>query len=226
LITLENLCKSYYLDREHSVLGVADVNLCINDGDFIVITGRSGAGKTTLLNLIAGLTRPSSGRVLWEKVDLWTLSDAEISQLRNQRIGFVFQVPSLLPFLSVLENLVLPTMFSGRDSRAPARQRALNLLQSVGLEEKINLVPRQLSAGEQQRITIARALVNHPDVLLADEPTSNLDEQTEDEIMSLFGDIHQTTGISIVMVTHAEQVVPDSCRVLRMTKGRLVSKEG
>jgi ABC-type lipoprotein export system ATPase subunit len=226
LITLENLSKSYPLDRERSTVGVADVNLSIHAGDFIVITGRSAAGKTTLLNLIAGLTRPSSGRVWWGKVDLWSLSDAEISQLRNQRIGFVFQFTSLLPFLTVLENMLLPTTFSSRDSRAPAGQRALDQLQSVGLVDKINLFPRQLSAGEQQRVTIARALVNQPDILLADEPTSNLDEQTEKEIITLFRDIHQTTGISIVMVSHANLVVSSNCRLLKMTKGTLVSEEG
>jgi ABC-type lipoprotein export system ATPase subunit len=226
LITLENLNKSYFLDRERSAVGVADVNLCIHAGDFIVITGRSGAGKTTLLNLIAGLTRPSSGQILWDEINLWDLSDTEISQLRNQRIGFVFQFPSLLPFLNVLENLLIPSAFSGKDARQPARQRAIQLLQSVGLEEKLNLLPRQLSAGEQQRITIARALVNQPDVLLADEPTSNLDEHTEKEIVALLCEIHQTTKISIIMVTHTNLDAPANCRLLRMARGTFVSEEG
>jgi ABC-type lipoprotein export system ATPase subunit len=226
LITLENLSKSYRLDAERSVTGVADVNLTIQAGDFIAITGRSGAGKTTLLNLIAGLTPPSAGRVLWDGVDLWSLSDAEISQLRNQKIGFAFQIASLLPFLSVFENLILPTTFSSSAARAAAPQRARELLQSLGLEEKAELMPRQLSAGEQQRITIARALVNRPALLLADEPTSNLDEQTEKEIMRLLAEIHQTTSTAIVMVSHAAQEIPAACQIFRMNQGRLVSAEG
>jgi len=226
LITLRNLSKIYPLETGHSAIGVSDVNLSIKAGDFITIRGRSGAGKTTLLHLIAGLTQPSSGQVLWENIDLWSLTDTEISQLRNQRIGFVFQTPSLLPFLTVAENLVLPDIFSNQKSRTVIDSQVQPILMKVGLESKTNLFPRQLSAGEQQRITIARALIRQPDIILADEPTSNLDEETEKEIISLFQTIHKTTAISIILVTHADQDLPFEHLKLRMTAGRLDSEKG
>jgi ABC-type lipoprotein export system ATPase subunit len=225
MITLENLYKTYPTDREHSVHAVAGVNLSIPAGDFIVITGHSGSGKTTLLNLISGLTPPTSGRVLWDSLDIWDLPDAGRSRLRSQHIGFVFQFPSLLSFLTVLENLLLPLTFAGKESGEAAQDQASQLLQSVGLEEKINLFPRQLSIGEQQRVTIARALINQPDSLLADEPTSNLDEQTEKEILALLGEIHLSRKITILMVTHSALVLPIHYRILRMAAGVLVSEK-
>jgi ABC-type lipoprotein export system ATPase subunit len=225
LIKLENLRKIYPLDRERTTIGVTDINLCIHAGDYIVITGRSGAGKTTLLNLIAGLTRPTSGQVLWDGIDLWSLPDVEISRLRNRRIGFIFQFESLLPFLTVLENLLLPTMFSNPKSNSAARQRALNLLETVRLEQKINLFPRQLSAGELQRVIFARSLINQPEILIADEPTSNLDEETEKEIMPLFQEIQATEGVTVLLVTHTTPETTASCRFFQMAAGRLISQE-
>ena len=169
----------------------------IGSGEFTVIVGRSGSGKTTLLNLAAGLTRPTSGRVTLDGVDLWNLNDQQQSHLRNRKIGFVFQFPSLLPTLTVHENVILPTIF-GADGHGPdVRERAEALLRRVGLSDKLTAYPRQLSAGQQQRVVIARSLINQPQVLLADEPTSNLDEKTEMEIMDLFRDLHASLGLTI-----------------------------
>jgi ABC-type lipoprotein export system ATPase subunit len=225
MISLRNVTKIYTLDQQVSVPAIQEVNLEVAEGDFLVITGRSGSGKTTLLNLIAGLTRPTSGEVRIAGEEVWRLPDEQQARLRNTRIGFVFQFPSLMPSLNVLENVVLPSMFSppnGHVLQAP-EARARELLRQVGLEDKLQALPRQLSAGQQQRVVIARALINRPSVLLADEPTSNLDEETEHEIMALFRDIHQELGLTILLVTHTTELVPYGTRALRMAAGRIVN---
>lgn len=226
MIRLEKVAKTYSLSKENHVIAVRDVSLEILRHEFVVITGRSGCGKTTLLNVAAGLTPPTSGRVLWDELDLWTLSDRHRSLLRNQRVGFVFQFPSLLPSLTVLENVMLPTVFGDDSASSATPQRARDLLYSVGLADKLSAYPRQLSAGQQQRVVIARALLNQPEVLLADEPTSDLDERTELEIMDLFGEIHAQTGITIVMVTHTTQLISYGTRAIRMSEGQIVEVDG
>jgi ABC-type lipoprotein export system ATPase subunit len=225
MITLQEAKKTYTLGRDRSVEAVRGVSLEIQRGEFVIITGRSGSGKTTLLNLIAGMTRPTSGQVLLEGIDLWSLSDREQSQLRNRRLGFVFQFPSLLPALTAVENVVLPTMFGAQNGPDPY-ERATQLLGEVGLEEKLASYPRQLSAGQQQRVVVARALMNGPELLLADEPTSDLDEQTEQEIMELFRGIHARTGVTILLVTHSSQLVSYGTRALRMANGVMADAAG
>jgi ABC-type lipoprotein export system ATPase subunit len=222
MITLEQATKIYPLDKQPAVTAVREVDLEIARGEFVIVTGRSGSGKTTLLNLASGLTPPTSGRVLWEGTDLWRLSDRQRSQLRNRKVGFVFQFPSLMPSLTVLENVTLPTVFAKNGTQTGSPARARELLETVGLAPKLNVYPRQLSAGQQQRVVVARALFNQPEVLLADEPTSDLDERTEREIMDLFAEIHQQTGVTIVMVTHTTQLVAYGTRALRMAEGRIV----
>ena len=222
MIKLENASKVYQVSQEYTVQALYPVDLEISPGEFLVITGRSGSGKTTLLNLIAGLTRPTTGRVLMEGVDLWSISDLQQSALRNRKIGFIFQFPSLLPSLNTLENVALPSIFTHNGTRSTAYERAAGLLDTVGLREKQSVYPRQLSAGQQQRVVVARALLNHPQLLLADEPTSDLDEQTEIEIMKLFREIHRETGITIVMVTHASQLVSYGTSSIKMAGGKIV----
>jgi ABC-type lipoprotein export system ATPase subunit len=221
MIRLEEVTKIYPLGAEQRVTAVRSADLHVEQGEFLIITGRSGSGKTTLLNLIAGLTPPTSGRVLFEGVDLWRLSDGQRSLLRNQRIGFVFQFPSLLPALTARENVSLPTLFSTNSAKTDAQARAAELLETVGLGNRLNAYPRQLSAGQQQRVVIARALFNRPEVLLADEPTSDLDEHTELEVMDLFQEIHAQTGMTILMVTHTSQLVPYGTRAARMSDGQI-----
>jgi ABC-type lipoprotein export system ATPase subunit len=222
MIVLEDVTKIYELGRGSSVTAVRGVSLEIGAGEFAVIVGRSGSGKTTLLNLAAGLTRPTSGRVALDGVEVWKLNDQQRSYMRNRKIGFVFQFPSLLPTLTVVENVILPTGF-GSDDRGPrARERAEAMLAKVGLSEKLNAYPRQLSAGQQQRVVIARSLINQPELLLADEPTSNLDEKTETEIVSLFRDLHTNLGLTIVLVTHTRQLVSPEMRSIEMAEGRIV----
>jgi len=225
MITLEAVAKTYTLSQDVTVKAVQGASLEIARGEFVTITGRSGSGKTTLLNLAAGLTRPTAGRVLWEGQDLWRLGDRQRSRLRNQKVGFVFQFPSLLPSLTVVDNLMVPTMFSPDGAPPGLRDRARELLDSVGLTAKANVYPRQLSAGQQQRVVIARALVNQPQILLADEPTSDLDEHTEQEIMALFSQIHTQTGMTVVLVTHTRQLVHYGTRSIHMSDGQIVDRQ-
>ncbi len=222
MIQFEAVTKIYPAAKANPVTAVKQVSLTVENGEFLIITGRSGSGKTTLLNLAAGLTWPTEGEIRLDGIDLWSLPDAEQSRLRNQKLGFIFQFPSLIPSLNVLENVLLPASFGGQKSRQGLRERAIETLERVELADKLNSYPRQLSAGQQQRVVIARALINQPEVLLADEPTSNLDEKTEMEIMDLFRQIHQQTGVTIMMVTHTSQLVPFGTRTIEMGGGEIV----
>jgi putative ABC transport system ATP-binding protein len=222
MIQLRNVTKIYELGKGNTVTAVHDLSLDIGPGEFAVIIGRSGSGKTTLLNLAAGLTRPTSGQVLFDGMDLQELSDQQRSHMRNRKIGFVFQFPSLLPTLTVLENVILPTGFASNGHSPDVLDRAETLLRNVNLSDKLAAYPRQLSAGQQQRVVIARSLINQPRVLLADEPTSNLDEKTEAEIIGLFRDLHASLGLTIVLVTHTRQLVSTGMRSIVMAEGRIV----
>jgi ABC-type lipoprotein export system ATPase subunit len=223
MIELQNVTKTYDGRDAVGVTAVRDVSLTVDRGEFIVITGRSGSGKSTLLNMIAGLTNPTSGQVLMDGVAVWKRSDGEQARLRSQKIGFIFQFPSLLPSLTVLENVSLPIGFAGASGKAERRNRALELLETVGLTDKMSAYPRQLSAGQQQRVVIARSLVNQPELLLADEPTSNLDEQTEREIMDLIQRVRQETGVTVMLVSHASELVRYGSRSLTMVAGELAA---
>ena len=200
------------------VKAVDNVNLKIEPKEFILVTGRSGSGKTTLLNLISGLTKPTRGSVYIEGVDIWTLSDKDRSRLRSQKIGFIFQFSSLIPTLNVMDNLLLPTMF--QRTKTNPYDKAAELLNMVGLAERIEAYPSQLSMGEQKRVAIARALMNNPEIILADEPTADLDEATEKEIMEIIRKIHDN-GATIIMVTHNPELASYASRRLKMASGVL-----
>lgn len=223
LIELYDVDKVYQLAKKRTVSAVKRINLCVDQGEFLIITGRSGCGKTTLLNLVSGLTRPTSGQVMLDQVEVWKLPDLEQSLLRNKKIGFVFQFPSLIPSLTALENVILPTIVEHKESQASIKERAENLLVEVGLVDKMDSFPRQLSAGQQQRVVLARSLINQPELLLADEPTSNLDEHTEREIMDLLKQIHDQRGITILLVTHTIELVSYGSQSLRMAGGEIVN---
>jgi len=224
MFELKQVTKVYPLDGVASVTAVREVSLSVERGEFMVITGRSGSGKTTVLNLMAGLTRPTAGRVEVDGADLWSMTDREQSAMRNWRIGFVFQFPSLLPSLTALENVLLPLMFKGGVERGEGAEQAMKLLEMVGLADKVAALPRQLSAGQQQRVVIARSLINEPEVLVADEPTSNLDEETEREIMATFEKAHSQRGVTVVMVTHTQYVGTRGTRRVEMAEGRVVTE--
>jgi ABC-type lipoprotein export system ATPase subunit len=221
MISMKDVTKKYSLEKGNDVVAVKGATLEIAKGEFVVITGRSGSGKTTLLNLAGGLTRPTSGEIRIDGRDIWQMADRQQSLLRNHKIGFVFQFPSLVPSLTALENVMLPRLFGDHPENG-CRDRGIDLLGSVGLASKLNAYPRQLSAGQQQRVVIARALINQTQILLADEPTSDLDEQTENEIMALFQKLHEQTGITIILVTHTSQLVSYGTRWLEMAGGAVV----
>ncbi len=220
MITFQNVVKNFRLDKETIITPVNNVNLTVADGEFIIILGRSGSGKTTLLNLAAGLIKPSSGTVLLDGTDLREMTDTQLSAMRSQRLGFVFQFPSLLPSLTVRENIRLPDMFVSRDRDYSREERAAELANRLGLKEKLDVYPRQLSAGEQKRVVIARSLMNEPKFILADEPTSDLDNRTETEVMDILRNIN-STGVTFIIVTHSLQLVPFATRAFEMRNGEL-----
>jgi ABC-type lipoprotein export system ATPase subunit len=220
LITLQQATKTYRLRDGAFVEALRGVDLELGQGDFLVVVGRSGSGKTTLLNLLGGLARPTAGKVLVDGADFWGMSDKAQARFRNRTMGFVFQFPSLMPALTVLENTMLPSrLLGGGDDEG--RVRAMELLDTVGLADRRDSLPRQLSAGQQQRVVIARALMNRPAYLLADEPSSDLDETTEAEIMSLFRRIHAEFEVAVALVTHTRAFVGSGTRAVEMDAGRL-----
>ena len=205
------------------VQAVDGVQFGIQSREFILIVGRSGSGKSTLLAMLAGLIRPTSGTIRIRGMDIGTLSDDDISELRSREIGFIFQFSGLIPTLTVLENVLVPTLFSrnGTGSRA----RALDLLTTVGLSNRTDAYPSTLSSGEMKRVAIARALINSPSLLIADEPTGDLDVDTEYEIMELFRQLNRE-GMTIVMVTHNPDLVQYATRMFRMDRGKLEERPG
>ncbi len=222
---MKQVSKTYYRGRhgqQMPVRAVDQIDLKVKPGEFLVITGRSGCGKTTLLNMMAGMARPDSGQVFVDGVDIWTLKDEEISGLRNLKMGFIFQVPSLIPTLNVLDNVVVPTMFSPEETQGDAYPRARQALEAAGLSQQMEAFPRHLSAGEEKRVVIARAIINNPPVLLADEPTANLDELTEKEVMALIQKIHGR-GTTIVLVTHHPSLIDYGTKHLKMSDGRFIA---
>lgn len=223
IIKCRNLTRKYKIGNS-SVDAVHKVNLSINRGDFAIILGHSGSGKTTLLSLIGGLTAPDSGQVFVDGVENWRQSDKSLSTIRNSKIGFVFQFASLIPNLTVIENVLLPLSFC----RHPAggREMARDILSEVGLADKENSFPYQLSGGQQRRVAIARSFINCPDIILADEPTGDLDEETEREILTLFRKYHQK-GTTFVVVTHNTHLAAtqEEPKVFVMRQGTLTKQE-
>lgn len=219
IIECRDLNKEYIADNS-VVTAVKDVNLTVEKGEFVVILGHSGSGKTTLLSLIGGLTIPDRGEVRINGIENWKQSDESLSDMRNRTIGFVFQFASLIPTLTALENVLLPLSF-GKQPRGD-HQKALDILDLVGLSDKANSFPAQLSGGQQRRIAIARAFVNQPDIILADEPTGDLDEDTEKEILEIFRNYNKQ-GMTFIVVTHNTHLVQtqQNARVLRMSQGVL-----
>jgi putative ABC transport system ATP-binding protein len=218
LVEARGLTKTYYTGalEVHALRGL---DFEIEDGEMVAVMGRSGSGKTTLLNLLGCVERPTAGTYFLAGEDVSTLNDAQRSTLRLRRLGFVFQSYNLLPGMSALDNVMLPTVYSGLDN---AMQRAQEALERVGLEGREHHRPNQLSGGEQQRVAIARALINNPSIILADEPTGNLDSRRGQEVLALFQDLNKE-GITIIMVTHEEQIALHARRVLRVMDGRIAS---
>jgi ABC-type lipoprotein export system ATPase subunit len=220
MVELKQLSRSYRIG-DQTIEAVRDANLSIGAGEFVAIIGHSGSGKSTLLSMIGGLARPSEGSVVIDGEDIWSRDDAFRAEFRNRRIGFVFQFASLIPTLNALENVALPRMF-GANGRDPAAQSdAAALLHQVGLDERIYSYPNELSGGQQRRVAIARALINRPRLLLADEPTGDLDEETEAEVMELLRRSCHEMNAAFLMVTHSRQLAAGADRTVRMKDGVL-----
>ena len=219
LIKTENLGKDYPLPK--GTLSVfKGINFALEEGDFVAVMGVSGVGKTTFLNMLGALDRPTEGRILIDEEDILSKNEKELAYIRNNKIGFVFQFYHLLPEFTTLENVSLPLLIRGMNKRE-AQKRALSILQEVFLENKANLRPSQLSGGEQQRVAIARALVNEPKLLLADEPTGNLDWKTGELVLKLLLELHRKKGLSSVIVTHNEKVAQVCHKLYLMESGEL-----
>lgn len=214
--------KKIYTVGDQKVEALQGVDLEITKGDFVVFMGHSGSGKTTLVSMIGGLTRPTEGTVLIEGRDIWKLDDRQLSHFRNSKIGFMFQSFSLLPTLNVLNNVVMPAIFrdnSGRKDTDALRSKAISLLTDLDMKKKINSFPSELSGGEQRRVAIARALINDPEIILADEPTGELDVRTEREVIDIFCHINNVYAKTIIVVSH-------SLTWLEKAKTVIVMKEG
>jgi putative ABC transport system ATP-binding protein len=226
VIAVHELTKTYAMEVA-PVHALRDVTLEIRRGEFVSVVGPSGSGKSTLMHILGCLDQPTSGRYLLDGRDVSRLPDDELSAIRNRQIGFVFQGFNLLPRTSALENVELPLLYvpQARVSPAERRKRAAEALAAVGLGDRADHHPNQLSGGQQQRVAIARALLNDPAILLADEPTGNLDSETSVEVMDIFQRLNEERGLTIVLITHEPQVAEYASRIVRFKDGRVISDQ-
>jgi len=222
LIETQGIVKDYRMGS-HRVHALRGVSVRIHAGEFVAVMGPSGSGKSTFMNLLGCLDTPTAGRYLFEGEDISDLSGDRLARIRNKKIGFVFQTFNLLPRMSALENVELPLLYNGTAPRE-RRPRARARLEAVGLADRAHHLPAQLSGGQQQRVAIARALINEPALVLADEPTGNLDSRTSVEIMALFQELNRS-GMTIVLVTHEADIAAYAARVLTFRDGRVIKDE-
>ena len=218
MIQVSRLYKSLY-GGGHKVDILSEINLVIPTGQFIAITGASGSGKTTLLSLIAGLDEPTQGKIIIDDQDITKLNEDELAELRGQHFGFIFQNFNLIPTLTALENVVLSAELNGTNG---AQKKSIDLLDLVGLSKRNHHYPVQLSGGEQQRLCLARAFVNQPDIILADEPTGNLDSQNSKRVLDLMTNLHHEKKATILLVTHEEDVAQKAERIIVMGDGKII----
>ena len=219
ILSVEHLSK-FFKSGDHVVPVLSDVSFAIEDGSTCAIVGPSGSGKTTLIAICAGLERPSEGSVALDGTALHSATEEELARLRNQSVGFIFQNFQLLPSLTALENVMVPAEIRGENH---ARTRAADLLKQVGLDGRLHHYPVQLSGGEQQRVAVARAFMNQPKILFADEPTGNLDADTAGEIIKLIFDLNATRGTTLVLVTHDRELTQQASRNIRLRGGKVAS---
>lgn len=223
VIDLKNIYKRFYVGTPNELEILHGIDLTVNRGEFVSIVGASGSGKSTLMNIIGALDRPSLGSYTLNGTDICSAKDGELSHIRNKEIGFVFQTYNLIPRNSALKNVELPMMYARMGSRS-RKKRAAELLEMVGMKERMKHTPDELSGGQKQRVAIARALANEPSIILADEPTGALDSSTGRMIMDLFHKLHREKGITIILITHSNELAEETERVLTLMDGRIISE--
>lgn len=218
ILKVEHLVKQYG-KGDNAVLAVNDISFSVEQGEFVAIVGSSGSGKSTLLHLLGGVDRPTSGKVYIQGEDICSLNSDKIAIFRRRQVGLIYQFYNLIPILNVKENITLPCELDGR---TPDKKELCDLINTLGLKDRVSHLPNQLSGGQQQRVSIGRALINHPAILLADEPTGNLDSRSSDEIVELLKLSNQKYNQTIVMITHNLEIAKIADRILRIEDGRLV----
>ena len=218
ILKVEHLVKQYG-KGDNAVLAVNDISFSVEQGEFVAIVGSSGSGKSTLLHLLGGVDRPTSGKVYIQGEDIYSLNSDKIAIFRRRQVVLIYQFYNLIPILNVKENITLPCELDGR---TPDKKELCDLINTLGLKDRVSHLPNQLSGGQQQRVSIGRALINHPAILLADEPTGNLDSRSSDEIVELLKLSNQKYNQTIVMITHNLEIAKIADRILRIEDGRLV----
>ena len=219
MINLESVTKSYPVKNDEEVTALDNINITINDADFATVIGVSGSGKSTMLFTIGGMLKPTGGTVEVGEIDVYSLSSSKLAKFRRTYIGFVFQTFNLVPYLTCLENVALPAILTG-SSKSNAFEHARQMLDRLGLSQRLNHKPNAMSVGERQRVAIVRSLINEPEILLADEPTGNLDPETSAEVMKLLKEIN-SEGQTIMMVTHDPVLAKTGNRLIRLNEGRI-----
>ena len=220
LIQMEDVWKRYIVGKANSLVVLKEVGLTIRKGEFVAITGPSGSGKSTMMNLVGALDVPSHGSVYLQGQNIATMNESSLSVLRGKTIGFIFQQFNLISTLSALQNVMLPMELINTPEKE-AKERAVMLLEKLGLGDRMHHKPTELSGGQQQRVAIARALANNPDIILADEPTGNLDSKTGKFVMEFLSDLHKTEGKTIILITHAPELLTYVTRIIQMKDGRI-----
>lgn len=222
ILRVENLVKTYG-KGENKIHAVDNVSFSVNKGEFVAIVGASGSGKSTLLHLLGGVDRPTSGKVYIDGKDIYSLDDDNLAIFRRRQIGLIYQFYNLIPILNVKENITLPCDLDGKEAD---KERLDNLIKTLGLEKRVNHLPNQLSGGQQQRVSIGRAMINNPALMLADEPTGNLDSKASDEIVNLLKKSNKELNQTIIMITHNMEIAKIADRVLEIEDGKIIKEKG
>ena len=224
IIEMRDITKSFFIGKPNQLDILKNININIKKGEFVAIVGASGSGKSTLMNIIGALDRQTSGEYILDDIDVSQINDNNLSEIRNKKIGFVFQTSNLIPRTNSLHNVELPMLYYGID-RKTRINKAKELLQLVGMEDRLTHLPNELSGGQRQRVAIARALANDPDIILADEPTGALDSETGRIVMDIFHKIHETQGRTIVLITHEMKLANETQRIITLKDGEIIGEK-